>query len=265
MQNPSKHDEKLTLSNESYESVYEQVSRREEMTDESELDFFTRLVPDGKSHRILDLGCAEGKLAIDLARKGHIVVASDIAEGYLEQVRRNAKSHSVTIETARCDIEKDCSSLAGNEFEYIFFMDVIEHLRSPLTGLENVRRLLSNNGSLFIHTPNACSVGRFYTLLRSRTKTCNNLDPRRVKDLHLQLYDLSSLTQLCNFAGFEVIRVIPTKMGIPCAGNSRMLAKMFPALGDTLLVECKKCTPINVKDVVDYWVSSAEPKMNTTD
>src|SRR5512136_420698 len=139
MGTPQGRDACLVLSDEHFSAVYEQVSRCEEQLNENELDYFAQLVPNNKHYRILDLGCAEGKLAIRLAKKGHSVVASDIAEGYLEQVRRNAQSKAVKLETVRCDIEKGCSSLKRSEFDYIFFMDVIEHLRSPLTGLENVR------------------------------------------------------------------------------------------------------------------------------
>jgi SAM-dependent methyltransferase len=185
-------------------------------------------------------------------------VASDIATGYLEQVKKNASSQSVNVETVRCDVEKDLAQLAGREFDYIFFMDVIEHLRSPLTGLENIRHLLSDNGWLFIHTPNACSVWRIYALIMNRARTCRVLDASQVKDLHLQLYDLQSLSQLCNFAGLEVTRILPTRLVVPILGNSRFLAKRLPALGDTLLLECRKCPPIDVKEVVDHWLCSLD-------
>ena len=243
-----------------YEAVYEEVSRREEQKDKEELDFFSHLIPDRPGLEVLDLGCAEGKLAILLAKKGHDVVAADISANYLEQAKRAAKAQSVSIETIKCDIETDTTCFHGRKFDYILFMDVIEHLRSPIRGLENIRELLKEDGTLFIHTPNACSIPMFCHNLVNRKKVSNFLDPRTVRDLHLQLYDFSTLTKLCNFVGLKVIRIIPTKATLPKITSSRIIARRFPAICNTLLIECNKCQPIDIAEVVGSWVSSSSTK-----
>ncbi|MCJ7517347.1 MAG: class I SAM-dependent methyltransferase, partial [Methanomassiliicoccales archaeon] len=165
-----------------------------------------------------------------------------------------------SIETIKCDIETDTACFHGRKFDYILFMDVLEHLRSPIRGLENIRELLKENGTLFIHTPNACSIPTFYSLLRNREKVSNYMDPRTVSDLHLQLYDFFTLTKLCNFVGLKVTRIIPTTATIPNIISSRIVARFFPGICNTLLIECNKCQPIDIAKVVDSWLSSSSTK-----
>lgn len=237
-----------------YEMIYESASAGSQEGDEAETEFFAGLIPAGERYRILDIGCAEGALAVRLAVNGHYVVASDIANGFLARGRQSAEKHGVDIHPVRCDIETDISGLDSMRFDYIYFMNVIEHLRSPIRGLENVRKLLADNGILFIHTPNACSITGFYTNLAKRDRITDFRNSKIVDSLHLQEYHSISLQRLCNFVGFEVKRVIPTRVTIPPFGlKSTFLAKLFPALSDNLLFECRRSRQMSIDEIIDRW------------
>jgi len=49
----------------------------------------------GKNSEILDLGCGNGRIAINLAVKGYRVIGVDISQLFIEDARRRAKEHGV--------------------------------------------------------------------------------------------------------------------------------------------------------------------------
>jgi 2-polyprenyl-3-methyl-5-hydroxy-6-metoxy-1,4-benzoquinol methylase len=243
---------------ENYADIYELLSKVPLMTDPEEVDFFANLVLKGRKARILDLGCAEGRLAVRLAKDGHRVVAADISSGYLAQTAQLAKANNLDVEVVQCDIEKDVSVFGGRGFDYVFFMDVIEHVRSPIGTLENIRRLMAEDGVLFINTPNANSLWNLVRSLFDKRRTYQ-LDPAKMWTLHLQAYDYMALQDLCNFAGLRILRQIPTVIEMPKLLKSRFLARLIPAFQASLLVECRKCERHNVAETIEVWADSICP------
>jgi 2-polyprenyl-3-methyl-5-hydroxy-6-metoxy-1,4-benzoquinol methylase len=243
---------------EHYADIYELLSKVPLMRDPEEVEFLASLVPKGREARILDLGCAEGRLAVRLAKDGHRVVASDISRGYIAQTAQLAKADNLGLEVVQCDIEKDISVFGGREFDYVFFTDVIEHVRSPIGALENIRRLMAEGGVLFINTPNASSLWNLVSNLLNRKRTYQ-LDPAKMWALHLQAYDYMALQDLCNFAGLRIIRQIPTAIEMPKLPKSRFLARLMPAFQASLLVECRKCERHNVAETIEIWADSICP------
>ena len=92
--------------------------------------------------RILDVGCAEGKVTVYLASKGHEVTAADISNKYLQMAEDLAKENFLDIKFCNFSIEKDNEIMESESFDLIYLMDVIEHLRCPIAALENLRELL---------------------------------------------------------------------------------------------------------------------------
>jgi len=95
---------------------------------------------------LLDIGCGTGKLAIEFARRGFDVVATDLSEEMLNIVDYRAKEEGVELEIALYDL------LDPIDFEFdivIASMDVINHL-SDLEDVEfgftNIFNSISENG-----------------------------------------------------------------------------------------------------------------------
>jgi len=59
-------------------------------------DFFVSVVRDEPAHRVLDLGCGTGRLAVALAAAGHRVTGVDPAAASLETARRKPGADRVT-------------------------------------------------------------------------------------------------------------------------------------------------------------------------
>lgn len=65
-----------------------------------EIDEIERLVPSlsTRSHRVLDIGCGFGRHAIELARRGHLVVACDPSKTMIDAARERSAEAEVTVD-----------------------------------------------------------------------------------------------------------------------------------------------------------------------
>lgn len=250
---------KRTLSN-SYKFYYEKASIFPQQSDKKEINFFVSIVKKDKQYSILDIGCAEGELAIALAKEGHQVTAADISKNQLNKIIEKVNNSSISINTICCDIEDNIADFTNKTYDYIFFMDVLEHLKSPIKGLENIRLLLRDNGNLIIHTPNSCSLYKFIRYLLLPRKKQNFYNLNKIGNLHLSSYDYLTIEQTLNFIGLKVRKIIPTKLSVPFFNRFKLLnflfnfmSFLFPLLSDTILLVCEKSKPIDIDELLDNW------------
>lgn len=104
----------------------------------------------GEKLRILDIGCAQGTLALLLAERGHEVVAVDLREDFLTYAK--TRHERGQIEFVCADVLKD--EIHG-EFDLVFANQIVEHLVYPDRLLLALKRRLREGGRLVMTTPNA--------------------------------------------------------------------------------------------------------------
>jgi SAM-dependent methyltransferase len=137
---------------------------------------------------LLDYGCADGYF-LKLAREaGWQIAGVELAKSMAE---RASQELGVTIYSS-------VDRLGDAKFDAISLWEVIEHLPSPLSELQILRRHIRSGGAIMLSTPNA---GHWQAL--DEPKTCSIYRPPS----HLILYTATALNRLLQMAGFQRITI----------------------------------------------------------
>lgn len=97
-----------------------------------------------KGLRILDIGCGGGLLAEPMARLGAEVVGADAAAGNIPVARIHAEQSGLEIDYRHTTAEG--MAAAGEKFDVVLNMEVVEHVASPIDYLRACHDLLKPGG-----------------------------------------------------------------------------------------------------------------------
>jgi 2-polyprenyl-6-hydroxyphenyl methylase / 3-demethylubiquinone-9 3-methyltransferase len=102
--------------------------------------------------RLLDIGCGGGLLCEPMARLGAEVVGADAAERNIPVARLHAQAAGLDIDYRHTSAE--ALSEAGESFDVILNMEVVEHVADPPAYLAACRQLLRPGGLMITSTIN---------------------------------------------------------------------------------------------------------------
>ena len=102
--------------------------------------------------RLLDIGCGGGLLSEPMARLGAEVVGADAAAGNLPVARIHAEQSGLEIDYRHTTAED--MAAAGEQFDVVLNMEVVEHVADPLGFLTASQQLLKPGGLLICSTIN---------------------------------------------------------------------------------------------------------------
>lgn len=102
--------------------------------------------------RLLDIGCGGGLLCEPMARLGATVVGADAAGGNLPIARLHAEKSGLEIDYRHTTAE--AMAEAGEQFDVVLNMEVVEHVADPLMYLTALHDLLKPNGLQICSTIN---------------------------------------------------------------------------------------------------------------
>lgn len=172
---------------------------------QNQLDYYLRIAGnEGRS--ILDVGCAQGTLALMLAERGHRVAAVDIRPQFLEYAASRFTHGDVRFLAGNI-LEMDIDG----QFDLVFANQLIEHLVYPGLLLARLRNLLRDGGRLVVTTPNG---GYLMNRLRSYAELG---DPEQWEerqftadgDGHFFAYTEGELRALFSEGGLRDIQLLP--------------------------------------------------------
>lgn len=139
-----------------------------------------------KNKTLLDIATGTGYVAIEMARHGVNVIACDMSEQAIENLRKYKKQFSLkNLELLVCKAED--IPLKDNSVDYIVANAILEHIPDEGQVIFEWKRILKNNGKMFITVPISLKyVWPFLWLI-------NIIYDKRLG--HLRRYDLISLKE----------------------------------------------------------------------
>jgi len=151
---------------------------------------------------VLDLGCADGSLSLQLVEQGNRVTGVDRNEW--ADVAEKLDAFVVA------DLDEGLPKEIEGPFDVVLAADVLEHLREPGGLLKELSGLLAPNGWVLVSIPNAV---HWYPRLRMMLGRFD-YDRRGILDRgHLRFFTRRSFERLAREAGLRVTRCEP--VGLP--------------------------------------------------
>jgi SAM-dependent methyltransferase len=143
-----------------------------------------------KSTKVLDLGCGTGDLLAELKKRGCKVWGVDIDKNAINFVKKYFK-----LENAYPMSAEEFFRLPNlPKFDLIMFFEFLEHLDNPLDFIENVKKLLKEDGVIILSTP-------------SRERIFANLFGCDFPPHHLTRWNEKAISNLFKKIDFEIIRI----------------------------------------------------------
>jgi 2-polyprenyl-6-hydroxyphenyl methylase / 3-demethylubiquinone-9 3-methyltransferase len=102
--------------------------------------------------RLLDIGCGGGLLSEPMARLGATVVGADAAPRNIPVAQLHAQQAGLSIDYRHTTAED--MAAAGERFDVVLNMEVVEHVADPLAYLSACQQLLNPGGLMICSTLN---------------------------------------------------------------------------------------------------------------
>jgi len=162
---------------------------------------------DPKPRRCLDIGCAYGTLLLYLQRvTGCEAYGIDFVDRFMSKAML-AKHH---FNYAVCNIELETPPWPG-PFDIILFTEILEHLNFQcVPTLRKIRGLLSDNGRLYLTTPDAGEWGKvtkYYSKYEDLPMPAPRSPGQEPIDDHVWQFSLPELLECLRLADLKVVRL----------------------------------------------------------
>jgi SAM-dependent methyltransferase len=152
---------------------------------------------------VLDAGCGDGDYSRRLGELGFQVVAMDVDEQRFK--------YRSQVEFRKGDVTQPMP-FGDDSFDYILFLEVVEHLKDPYTVMQELNRILKEGGNLLLSTPNILNLKsrvRFlvegaYEFFREPPLDQIHNPKERKYNLHIAPYRFHELEYLLWVSGFRV-------------------------------------------------------------
>ena len=212
-----------------------------------EADFFERLLDVRPGARLLDVPCGDGRLALELARRGYRVTGVDISRDFLAAARESAASRGLAVEWRQSDMrdlpwreEFDGAFCGGSSFGYLgdagdrSFLEVVARALKPGAGFvidavkaaEAILPQSRDHYEMEVGDIRFVADNRYdeATGWMQNRYTVTRGDQNEVRLARHRIYTCSEVVSMLERAGFARIEFFGSLSGEPFRGSSRLIA-----------------------------------------
>jgi len=169
---------------------------------------------------VLDLGCSDGLLSMQIRSLGHTVTGVDLEE--------HPQVHGRVDKFVQANLDFSLPADLPASVDVVVCADVLEHVRQPEVLLEELAPRLAAGGAVLASIPN---FGHWYPRFRTLLGVFD-YDRRGILDrTHVRFFTRRSFERLARGAGYQVRRVGATGLPFDVAdrgGSGSVSAKLKP-------------------------------------
>ena len=181
---------------ESINPFYEKGDYMDELMIEREIEIIKRYDFQGK--RALEVGCGSGLSTEKLFDLFHDIEIIEPSVKNIELLRRRVPDvvcHNVLLDGFK----------AQSKYDFVFFLNVIEHVEDPIASLKILSHLVKDEGLIFISAPNCMSLNRRAGYKMGLLSSYDQMAPKDYEVGHRRLYTVDMLKDHCNQADLKVL------------------------------------------------------------
>jgi glycosyltransferase involved in cell wall biosynthesis len=176
--------------------------------------------------RLLDIGCGEGDLARELAKKGCQVTG-------LDQHVPDLSASPEGIGFIRWDLDRTGFPVNVSQFDQILMLDIIEHLKKPESFMDAVRfAAVRKRPEVIITTAN---IGFLVTRLMLFFGQFNYGKKGILDSTHTRLFTFRSLADLLDQSGYNILEVRGIPAPFPNAISNKFIARLLLQMNQGLI------------------------------
>jgi len=160
-------------------------------------------ISQGRSLKVLDLGCGNGYVASRIADLGHSVTGVDVSTEGIDTARGSFPGISYHLGSVYDD---DLISKIGGPVDCVVSLEVVEHLFFPRKLFEQSYEMLVKGGALIVSTP---YHGYLKNLALSLTNGWDAHFGVHWDGGHIKFFSKKSLAAMATNAGFVTLKFFP--------------------------------------------------------
>ena len=217
--------------------TYHQINDQEPETKSGKSIFYRlniMLELAGQHQKILDLGSKDGTFIKLLEKQKNKVIGLEISRKAVALAKKN-NCHMI-----RHDLTKRFP-FPKNSFDIVTAGEIIEHLYDTDFFLSEIARVLKNQGSLVISTPNIASLGRRFLLLFGLNPLIE-INAGQSSAGHIRYFTFRNLKQLLEKHNFKTTQRFSDLVNFSQTIfyiRSTFLARHIPSFGASIIIKAQ--------------------------
>ncbi len=227
---------------ESISAFYEKGDHMDELMIDREIEIIKRYVTPGKS--ALEVGCGSGSSTEKLCKLFDDIEVIEPSNKNISLLRKrvaDVKCHELLLENFK----------PTRKYDFIFFLNVIEHVEDPVESLKYLAQFVKHEGLIFISGPNCMSLNRRAGYKMGLLEDYEKMAPKDFEVGHRRLYTVAMMEDHCQQADLRVLSM--KGMYLKPLSETQMIAlgedavRAFYALGEDIPEYCASLLAIATK------------------